>query len=218
MTRKGFDNKLQELHSDILRMGSIVQKQIHQSIDALVNKDETSADQIIENDDIVDKMEKEIEDKCILLIAKEQPLATDLRTVFTTIKIVTDLERMADHAVDIAKVTKRIRNEKYIKELIDIPKMEQLVINLIRSSLDAYVDMDEQGAYTACKIDDEIDGLYKIILNDLFEIMTKDNSTISQGTQFMFVCKYLERIADHATNICEWTIYLISGEYIDMNV
>lgn len=217
MPRKAFDSKLQELHNDILRMGSIVEKQIHQSIDALVRKDSQLAAIIISNDDLVDKLDREIEDKCVLLIAQETPIATDLRTVFTAIKIVTDLERMGDHAVDIARICIRLKNENYIKQLVDIPLMGELVNNMIKAALDAYVLADEKAAETACNIDDTVDALYKKTFNELMGIMINDNSTINQVSQFLFVCKYLERIADHVTNICEWTIYLSKGKYKNMN-
>ncbi|MBV7271922.1 phosphate signaling complex protein PhoU [Clostridiaceae bacterium UIB06] len=217
MTRTGFDLALEELHNDLLRMGSIVEKQIHQCMEALVKQDEELAQQIIKNDDLVDKLNRDIEDKCIKLTAKEQPLARDLRTIFTTTKLVTDLERMADYAVDIAKITLRLKNEKYIKELIDIPKMAVMVNSMIKSSLDAYVAADVENAYAACKLDDEIDELYKNIFNELLTIASKDLKNVNQITQLLFVCKYLERIADHATNICEWTIYLVTGEQKDLN-
>lgn len=217
MTRKGFDIELQELNNDILRMGSVVEKQIYLSIDALVKQDEAMADQVINNDDIVDNLQREIEDKCIKLIAKEQPLATDLRAIFTTTKIVTDLERMADHAVDIGKIAKRLKNENYIKELIDIPRMGNIVRDMIKQSLDAYVNANADKAYDVCKMDDEIDEIYKNIFNELIPMMTRDQKVITQATQFLFICKFLERVADHVTNICEWTIYLVTGEQKDLN-
>ncbi len=217
MTRTGFDSALESLHHDILTMGSIVEKQIHQSIEALVEKDSDLAEQIIANDDLVDNLEKDIENKCIRLIGKEQPLAIDLRTIFTSSKIITDLERIADHAVDIAKVVKRLKGQDYIKELIDIPKMAQVVEKMIKESLDAFIEGDVDAAYAVCKMDDEVDAYYKIIFNDLLKIMIRDQTSINQGTQFMFVAKNLERIADHVTNICEWTVYLVTGELLDLN-
>lgn len=217
MTRKGFDSKLEELHNDLLRMGSIVEKQIYQSIESLIGQDEEMADMVIKNDDLVDDLQKEIENKCIILIAKEQPLAIDLRTIFTATKIVTDLERMADHAVDIGKITKRLKNEKYIKELIDIPQMARIVQNMIKESLDAYVAGDVDKAYEVCKMDDEIDALYRRTFEELLGMMSKDGSIINQATQFLFICKFLERVADHVTNVCEWTIYLVTGEQKDLN-
>ena len=217
MTRNSFDTDLMELHNDLLRMGSIVEKQMFQCIEALVNQDTDLAEQIIKNDDLVDDLQKEIEDKCIKLIATQQPMAVDLRNIFTTTKIVTDLERMADHAVDIAKVVKRLKGEKYIKQLIDIPRMGKIVNEMIKDSLDAYIDGNVEKSYEICKRDDEIDAIYKQVFSELLLIMMSNPSTITQATQFLFVCKFLERVADHTTNICEWTIYMITGEQIDLN-
>ena len=217
MTRTGFDYALEELNNDLLRMGSIVEKQIHQCIDALVRQDEKLAEQIIQNDDLVDKLQREIENKCIKLIAKEQPLAIDLRTIITTTKLVTDLERIADYAVDIAKITIRLKNEKYIKELIHIPKMGEIVKNMIRKALDAHVVGDVEGAYAACKMDDEIDVLYRNIFTELINVMEQGQNNYNQIAQFLFISKYLERAGDHITNICEWTIYLVTGEQKDLN-
>ena len=215
--RKVFDEELQDLHNILLRMGSVVEKQIYLCIESLVNQDVEQAEEVIKNDDIVDDLQKEIEDKAIKLIAMQQPLATDLRNIFTATKIATDLERMADHAVDIAKITKRLKNEKYIKELIQIPVIADLVKDMIKQSLDAFVEGNVEKAYKACKNDDEIDRIYKAVFEELLLIMSKDSSTVLQAAQFLFVCKFLERIADHATNICEWTIYLVTGEQVDLN-
>jgi phosphate transport system protein len=217
MTRGGFDIELRTLNDDLLRMGSIVEKQIYQSVEALVNQDEKLADIIIENDDLVDKLEKEIEDKCIKIIARQQPLATDLRNIFTTSKVVTDLERMADHAVDIAKITKRLIAEKYIKELIDIPRIAEIVKVMIKGALDAYIEGNVEKAYEICKMDDKVDAIYKQVFSELLVNMMNNPSNITQATQFLFICKFLERVADHTTNICEWTIYLVTGEQIDLN-
>jgi phosphate transport system protein len=217
MTRTGFDYALDEMHNDVLRMGSIVEKQLHQCIEALINHDEKLASETIKNDDLVDNLQKEIENKCIMLTAKEQPLAIDLRIIFTTSKLVTDLERMADHAVDISKVVLRVKNEKYQKELIDIPKMSEMVNKMIKGALDAYVARDVESAYRVCHMDNEIDALFKKLFAQMLEIMIKDSSKINQMTQFLFVCKYLERVADRVTNICEGTIYLVTGEQKDLN-
>jgi phosphate transport system protein len=217
MTRGSYDTYLKEVHHDLLIMGSMVEKQICYCIDALVKQDYALAEQVIKNDDLVDNLQKEIESKCIRLIATQQPLAHDLRNIFTTSKIVTDLERMADHAVDIAKAALRLKGEKYVRELIYIPRMAETVKEMIRLSLDAYVQGDVEKAYSTCKMDDNIDTLYKQVFSELMAIMTADTSKVKQASQFLFVCKYLERIADHTTNICEWTIYLVTGEQIDLN-
>lgn len=217
MTRSGFDYELEEMHNDLLRMGSIVEKQIHQCIEALVGHDLKLAEETIQNDDMVDNLQKEIDDKCIKLIAKEQPLAIDLRTIFTTSKLVTDLERMADHAVDISKVVLRLKEEKYENQLADIPKMSDVVDSMIKKALDAYVARDVDMAYKVCDMDDDIDSIFKSVFSSMIHIMSKDRTKINQMTQFLFVCKYLERIADRVTNICEGTIYLVTGEHKDLN-
>lgn len=217
MTRKVFDSHLEELHTDLLRMGSFVEKQMYECIEALVNQDIKVAEEIIKNDDIIDGMQKSIEDKAIKLTAMQQPIAADLRNIFTTIKIVTDLERMADHAVDIAKAIKRLKDEKYVKPLIDIPNMGNIVKNMIKGALDAYVDTNLDKAYEVCKMDDELDAIYKHVFSELLLMMRNDPKTINQATQFLFVCKYFERVGDRTTNICESTIYLITGEQVDLN-
>lgn len=217
MTRQYFHEELDSLHHDLIRMGSKVEEQIDKCINALAKQDADLAEKIIEDDDIVDKMEMDIEAKCIKLIARQQPLAIDLRTIFTAIKIVTDLERIADHAVDIAKITLRLKDEKYIKPLIDIPRMSSIVQDMIRESLDAYVKLDTKLAEEVCKKDDAIDAIYKQVFRELLVLMMEDPGTINQATQFLFVCKFLERIGDHVTNICEWIVYLVTGEFKDLN-
>ncbi|WP_373898513.1 phosphate signaling complex protein PhoU [Haloimpatiens sp. FM7315] len=217
MVREVFENKLKELHAELLRMVSVTEKQISLCMKALVNQDEKLALEVINNDDIVDDMQRNIEDKCIKLIAMQQPLASDLRYIFTTAKIVTDIERIADHAVDISKIAIRLKNEVYIKELIDIPRMCEMVEKMLKNSLDAYIDENVDRAYEVCKMDDKVDAIYKQVFSELLVLMVEDTKTINQSTQFLFICKFLERIADHITNICEWTIYLVTGEQVDLN-
>lgn len=217
MARTSYDEQLQELKDDLIRMGSITQKQIYESIEALVKQDEKLADKIIKNDDIVDNIQREIEDKCIRLIAMQQPIATDLRNIFTTTKIVNDLERMADYAVNISKIAIRLKDEVYIKQLEDIPKMSLMVSEMIDESIESYINGDVKKAYEICKKDDGIDEIYKQVFDELIALMMKDMSVSNQATQFLFICKYLERVADHVTNICESTIYLVTGVQKDMN-
>lgn len=217
MVRSGFESSLRDMHNNLLRMGSIVEKQIFDSIKALENRDLELAEKVIKNDDVVDNAEKEIEDMAIKLIAMQQPLASDLRNIFTTTKIVTDLERIADHAVDIAKITKKLRKDEYVSELLYIPKITEIVKSMIKDSLDAYVEGNVEKAYEVCKRDDKVDELYKIVFNETIEIMKNNSMHTNQATQFLFVCKFLERIADHTTNICEWTIYLVTGKQVDLN-
>jgi len=217
MSRKNFDTELLNLHAELKKMGEIVKTQISDSIKALVKQDIELANEVITKDDLVDDLEKEIEDKCIKLIATRQPLAIDLRSIFTMSKIVTDLERIADHAVDIAKIAKQLQGQKYIKELIDIPRMSIIVEEMIDGCLQAYMDRDVDLAYAICKKDDSVDAIYKQVFSELLVLMLQDPKVIEQATRFLFTCKFLERMADHTTNICEWTIYLITGEKVDLN-
>ncbi|MPM84371.1 Phosphate-specific transport system accessory protein PhoU [bioreactor metagenome] len=217
MSRKNFDTELVNLHEELKKMGDIVKAQISNSINALVSQDINLANEVIKKDDLVDNLEKEIEDKCIKLIATRQPLAIDLRSIFTMSKIVTDLERIADHAVDIAKITKQLEGQKYIKELIDIPRISAIVEEMIDGCLKAYMDRDVDLAYVVCKKDDSVDAIYKQVFSELLVIMLENPKVIQQATRFLFVAKFLERMADHTTNICEWTIYLITGKQVDLN-
>ncbi|MBK5243072.1 phosphate signaling complex protein PhoU [Clostridium sp.] len=217
MTRASFDAGLEQIHNDILTMGSIVEKQIFKCIEALVNQDLELAEKVIKNDDLVDNLQNVIEDKCVRLIATQQPLAHDLRTIFTSTKIVTDLERIADHAVDISKIAIRLKGEKYITQLVHIPKMADIAKEMIKLSIDAYIEGDLEKAYSTCKMDDKMDAVFKDVFNELLLIMVEDSTTVKQASQFLFVCKFLERIADHTTNICEWTVYLVTGDHIDLN-
>lgn len=215
--RSGFYKELELLQQDILKMGSVVEQQIFNAVESLVKKDEKLAIKVIEDDDIVDNLQHLIEDKCIKLIATQHPLAKDLRVIFTGVKIVTDLERMSDNAVDIAKTTIRLLNEEYIKPLIDIPRMAHLAKEMVKNALDAYVNEDVEAAKKVCEADDEIDHLYSQIFRELLIIMMQDPKTISQATSLLFVGRYLERIADHATNIGEWLIFLVTGEKKELN-
>lgn len=211
MNRTHFEKELEELHYDVLKMGSLVEEAIANAIASLVNHDTELAQKVIDDDDRIDKIEVEIDNKCAKIMVTQQPIARDLRIVLTGLKIVTDLERMADHAVDIAKTTLRIAHQKYIKPLIDIPRMAEIVREMVKMSLDSYVRQDLELARAIGEKDDIVDALYKQIFRELLTYMMEDPRNIDQATQFLFVARYLERIADHATNICEWVIYLDTG-------
>ncbi|MBA1333715.1 MAG: Phosphate transport system regulatory protein PhoU [Firmicutes bacterium] len=215
--RSYFDRELSQLYGMLKDMGYMVEDAIDNSIKSLVNQDTELAEQVIKNDDVVDEMELRIEERCIKLIATQQPLAGDLREIFTTLKIVTDLERMADHAVDIAKVAKRLAGERYIKPLIDIPRMAGLVREMVRDCLQAYINKNPDLAHSISEKDDEIDALYKQVFRELLVYMMEDPKTINQATQFLLVSRFLERIGDHTTNVCEWVIYMVTGQRKDLN-
>ncbi|MGE5678576.1 MAG: phosphate signaling complex protein PhoU [Pseudomonadota bacterium] len=217
MTRNYFEQELQELQVSLLKMSSMVEEILSDSVKALKTQDVELAHKVIESDDEIDAMEFVVEDKCLKLIALQSPLAKDLRVIATALKIITDLERIADYAVDIAKITIKLSQEKYIKELIDIPRMTEIAVNMVKGSIDAYVKLDTGEADNVAKMDDELDGLYKQVFRELLLIMMEDPKTVHQATSFLLIARYLERIGDHVTNICERVIYCVTSEHVNLN-
>lgn len=218
MLRASFEQSIKELQEDLMKMGSLVESAIDKAVTSLANRNIQLAQQVIDSDDIIDDLERDIEDKCMTLIARQQPIAKDLRLIATVLKIITDLERMGDHANDIAKVTIRLEGQPLIKPLVDIPRMAVLTQNMVRNALDAFVREDVNLAEQVGKEDDEIDHLYGQIFRELLVFMLQDPRTISQATYLLFVGNYLERIGDHATNIGERVVYLVTGEKKDLNI
>jgi phosphate transport system protein len=217
MTRNYFEQELQELQVSLLKMSSVVEETLNNSIKALINQDVEMAQKVIDNDDVIDDMEFIVEDKCLKLIALQSPLAKDLRIIATALKIITDLERIGDYATDISKITIKLAHEKYIKELIDIPKMAEIAIRMVKGSIDAYVNLDIEEAKEVAMWDDEVDALYKRTFLELMDIMADDPTTINQAIYFLLISRYLERIGDHVTNICERIIYSVTSEHVDLN-
>lgn len=217
MTRNYFDKELQELHLLMLKMCTEVEEALINTVYALKNQDVNMAQAVIDGDDVIDDLEYVIEERCLKLIALQAPMAKDLRFIATAMKIITDLERIADHAVDISKITIRLADETYIKELIDIPRMGEIATKMIKESIDAYVNQDAEKAKEVAKIDDEIDALHKQIFRELLLIMMEDPKKISQATNFLFVSKSIERIGDYVTNICERIIYAVTSEHLNLN-
>ncbi|MHB9093108.1 MAG: phosphate signaling complex protein PhoU [Eubacteriales bacterium] len=216
-TRHAFDRALEELQQEILRMGSLVEQAIYNAVHSLAKQDVPLADEVIEGDKIIDQMEYDIENRCLKLIATQQPIAGDLRKISTGFKIITDLERMADNSVGIARITKRIAGQPLIKPLVDIPRMAALARQMVKDGLDAYVKGDVDLARTLNDKDDQVDHIYSQIFRELLTYMMEDPKTITQATHLLFVGRYLERIADHATNIGERVVYLVTGELPDLN-
>ena len=217
MTRNLLDKRMKLLTSELAEMGSLVEKQIYNSIEAFKNKDMKLVKQVMENDDKVDELNRRIEEQCLKFMAMESPVATDLRKVFTTSKIVTDLERMADYAVDICKITKRVESDVLGEECEPIWQMIDILRKMINKSIEAFVAGDIDAAYEICKMDDQVDTIYRGLFNDMLKKMAKDESIINKGAQILFASKYLERVGDHVTNICEWIIFSAKGDDVDLN-
>ena len=211
-TRQSYNQELESLRQDILKMGTQVELAIGQAVTSLTKQDLEMAKLVMAGDDDIDQLESEIEDKCMLLIARQQPLARDLRIIGTGLKITTDLERVGDHAFDIAKITLSIGKQPLIKPLVDIPRMSEMAQKMLRDSLNAYINLDITLAEQVCADDDAVDELYHQTFRELLTYMMEDPTNIKQATQLLFVARYLERVADHATNIGEWVIYLVTGQ------
>lgn len=210
-------NKIKSLNAELMEMATLVEKQIYDSINALKNQNNELAQEVIKNDDKVDNFQKEIEEKCIKIIATEQPVAKDLRSLYTTSKIVTDLERMADYAVDISKAVSRVQGINFSEDVSPVWEMVDIVTKMIKSAIEAYINGDVDHAYEICDMDDRVDALYQGMFSVVLKNMSHNEAMLNQGTQILFVSKYLERIGDHVTNICEWIIFHKKGKYVDLN-
>ncbi len=212
-----YEEKMKHLEEKLQQMGSLVEEAIASSIEALKKQDLELAQKVIEGDDIIDDLEQEIEEKCLEVIATQQPMARDLRRVATLFKMINDLERMADYATSIAKITLRIAEQPLIKPLVDIPRVAVLSQKMVKESLDAYVREDVDLAVSVGADDDQVDKLFGQIFRELLTIMMENPRTITQATHLLFVGRWLERIGDHATNIAEEVIFLVTGEKRNLN-
>jgi phosphate transport system protein len=212
-----FHDQLDALQQDVLKMGTIVEQALDEAVRALAVGDLEAAQRVIAGDDELDRMEIEIEQTCLTLIALHQPLAGDLRVLGTALKLVTDIERIGDHAVDIAKVVIRLDAEPLIKPLIDIPEMADVVRRMLRECLSAYVRRDPTLAREVMGLDDQVDHLYSKVFRDLLARMIESPDKTRQGAYLLLVAQYLERVGDHATNFGEWIVYMVTGERVDLN-
>ena len=212
MLRSEFHADLQKLQDDLMNLGSMVEKATIKAIDALKTRDLVLSQKIIEEDDVIDDNRYEIEARCEDLIAKRQPLATDLRLIIAIMHIVGELERIGDYAEGVAKISLAMGDEAPLKPLIDIPRMAQKASLMTRQSLDALVERDVDLAITVAESDDEVDALYDQIFRELVTFMIEDPRTIQRATYLLWVAHDLERIADRATNIAERVVYLVTGE------
>jgi phosphate transport system protein len=210
--RTDFTKRLREIQDDILIMGSMVEKAIVTSIKALKDRDITLAKQLINDDDNINHKRFEIEEKCIKLIATQQPMAGDLRTIICVLNIVTELERIGDYAAGIAKIVLMIGNEEHLKPLVDIPRMADKTISMLQRSLDAFIKHDAVAAEKVISEDDVVDNLYDQVFRELLTFMIEDPKTITRATRLVWVAHNLERSADRVTNICERIIYIVTGK------
>jgi phosphate transport system protein len=216
-TRAHLDRNLREIQDSLIRLASMLNEAISLSVKALANHDAGLARQVINDDAAINQLRFEIEEKCTMVIATQQPAATDLRAIVAAMNIVSDLERMADHAAGVAKVVIRMGDEPLLKPLVDIPRMADECRTMIVRALDAYVERDAEKAHAVAMRDDVIDDLYQQIFRELLAYMIEDPQTTSRALFLVFAAHNLERIGDRAVNIAERVIYITSGEMKEFN-
>ena len=216
--REEFDLKLLGLEAEVEGLGYYVSEAIHRAVDALKNRDLTISRQVIDDDDYIDRKQAEIEARCISLIATQQPVARDLRSIIALLHIGVELERIGDYAEGIGKISLRMGNEPTLKPLIDIPLMSRKATDMLTDSIDALLSRDTEKAQAVRDADDEVDDLYDRVYHDLLEYMINDPSTVQRATYLLWVAHDLERIADRATNIAEQVEFLVNGSNLDITM
>ncbi|HUV03622.1 MAG TPA: phosphate signaling complex protein PhoU [Armatimonadota bacterium] len=216
--RKVFDEELRSLQDDLQKMGAVVEDMLGKAIEALAERDVALARQVEDMDDIVDRYNVDIETKSLRLLALQQPMARDLRTIAAAMKIITDVERAGDYAVDIAKLAERLADRPLFKPLEDIPKMARTVQQMLRETLTAFVTKDLSLVQEMIAHDEEVDHLYHSLHDELVGFIERDPKLADQAVGLVLIARYLERIADHITNIGERIYYMQTGELKELHM
>ena len=217
MPRETFDEQIGELQDDLLALGDLVDRAIERSIQSLANRDLELAQQIIDEDGLINQALRDLEERCLVLIATQQPLARDLRIIIAVSNIAIELERMGDYAKGIAKIALMIGDQPPLKPLIDIPRMAEKGRWLLHQQLDAFIRRDPDAARRLGAQDDEVDALYDQVYRELMFFMVQDPKTITRATHLLWVAHNLERIADRTTNIGERVVFLVTGRVEELN-
>jgi phosphate transport system protein len=217
MIRKTFENELQQVKDDVLVLGSMVEQAILDSVEALKKRDIKAAENILKADRDINKKRFDIENQLMILIATQQPMAHDLRLLASTMEIISELERMGDYAKGIANINIRMGDEPLLKPLIDVPRMAQKDVDMLHRSLTAFVEEDVEAAKAIPIEDDEVDALYNQIYRELMTFVIADPKTMERANWLLWVAHNLERVADRVTNICERTIFIVTGELVEIN-
>ena len=206
-----FQEELEALQGRLLEMGGLAEERVRAAVHGLVSRDVALVDQVLYSDEPINTLHIEVDERCFKLLALHQPMAADLRAIVAAVKINTDLERVGDLAVNIAEAAKRYVTHPPVKKLIDIPKMGEIAQSMLRDSLDAYVKRDTALAHEVLNEDDELDGLKTQVFRELLTYMLQDPSTVEPALDLILVSRHLERIGDHATNIAEDVIFMVSA-------
>ena len=213
--RNRFDRQLVQLNNELIEMGGMIEKAISDTVKALVNQDIELASNVIEYDEEIDHQEREIEQLCLKLLLQQQPVAKDLRLISAALKMITDMERIGDHATDISEITIELSKESYIKKLDHIQQMAKETMVMLVQSVEAFVNKDMDKARAVIVHDDVVDDLFNKVKAELIAMIHEDVNAGEQASDLMMAAKYFERIGDHATNISEWVIFSITGQHPD---
>mgnify|MGYP000998804327 CR=1 FL=1 len=211
--RSGFDRELDLLNDMLIEMGNLIESSINAAVSALKEQNVELAKRVIEADNEIDDMEKEIEERCLKLLLRQQPVAKDLRFISSALKMITDMERIGDQAADISEITIMMAGEPYIKDIVHIPQMAEITIKMVKYSIDSFVKRDIDLVKKVIHMDDQVDDLFDIIKNELVDIVRENIEHKEQVVDLLMIAKYFERIGDHAQNITEWVYYAITGEH-----
>ena len=212
--QRHFHEELATLKQTLLTMGGLVEDQIHRVMRALIERDDALAQEVIDRDRRVNTLDVEVDEKCVELLALHQPAAGDLRFITTAMKIVTDLERIGDQAVNIAQRAIELNREPQLKPYIDLPRMAERAARMVKESLDAFVNRDTALARQVCAEDEAVDALKEQVFRELLTFMMEDARTIPRAIRLILISRFLERVADHATNIAEMVVYLVEGKMV----
>jgi len=217
MVRRFFEEQIHELLEDLLEMGQMVGDSIQNAINALAHQDADLARQVIAHDDEINAVQHDIDEKCLVLLATQQPMASDLRSILSISNIAAELERIGDYSEGIARLALKLADQPLLKPLIDIPRMADESRRMLAAALEAFARRDSSAAYAIGEADDVVDGLYDQVYRELLVFMMQDPHTITQATYLLWVAHNLERIADRTTNIAERVVFMHSGEIVDLN-
>ncbi|AZU65063.1 phosphate signaling complex protein PhoU [Neobacillus mesonae] len=216
-TRSNFDQSLKELKALQLKMAGEAETAIKNAMLSLLNQDIELAKKVINGDNLIDNLEYEIHEKALMLIARQSPVAKDLRRLHVALRVSSEVERLGDIAVNIAKSTVHIGNEKHVKELIDIPKMMEMALEMVTDAITAFYSEDQELARKCAEKDDQVDEMFGDLVKELLTYIPQNPDFTNQIIQLAFVCRYIERIADHSTNIAENVVYLETGNRFNLN-
>jgi phosphate transport system protein len=211
--RSKFDQDLEKLNFELTEMGNLIESSIEATVTALKTQDVELAGRVIAGDKEVNDMERAIEDLCLKLILRQQPVARDLRLISSALKMITDMERIGDQSADISEITIRLADQTYLKELVHIPQMADATIKMVRDSIDAFVRRDIELAKKVIYYDDIVDDLFSVIKDELIGHIKAGTGSSEQAIDLMMIAKYFERIGDHAQNIAEWVYFAIAGDH-----